>query len=372
MSQIAPQGPLPMNRLPLSRRQFAGRLGAGLVSTGLLGVVGCSPASSTSGAGQAGAAPGTALELLNVSYDPTRELWKEINAAFLKEYVAANPSQPLSFRQSHGGSGSQARAVIDGLEADVATLSLWPDTDAIRKAGLINAGWEERLPNRSLPYTSLVVFVVRKGNPKGIQDWPDLVKEGVEVITPSPKTSGNGRMTLLTAWGYLQAQGKSDDESRAFLKSLYANVPTLDSGARGATATFAQKGIGDVHVTMESEAYLEVEESKGELEIVYPSVSFLHEPHITIVDKVVDKKGTRAIAEAYLKFLYTPAGQAIIAKHYFRPIDPEAAKAAEGKLKSIAGLTLIDITKVAKDWDDAQKKFFDDGGVFDSIYAPKS
>lgn len=355
--------------LPLSRRAFGLRLAAGLSLGSGLALTGCGVSSSGSGSGSAG---GGTVELLNVSYDPTRELWKELNVAFAKKYAAEHKGETVSFRQSHGGSGSQARAVIDGLEADVVTLSLWPDTDAIRKAGLITSGWEGRLPNRSLPYTSLVVFVVRKGNPKGIKDWPDLAREGVEVITPSPKTSGNGRLTLLTAWGYMQTQGKTDEESKEYLRKLYANVPTLDSGARGATSTFAQKGIGDIHITMESEAWLEVEESNGELEVVYPSVSFLHEPHIAIVDTVVDRKGTRAVAEEYLKFLYTPEGQAIIGKHHFRPTDPEALKAIEAKLKPASELTLIDVTKVAKDWDDAQKKFFDDGGIFDTIYAPDS
>lgn len=359
--------------LPLSRRDFGLRLAHGLTLAGGLGLTGCGTSSSGSGSGGATGANGDgAVELLNVSYDPTREMWKEINSAFSETYAAAHPGKTVSFRQSHGGSGSQARAVIDGLEADVATLSLWPDTDAIRKAGLINPGWEDRLPNRSLPYTSLVVFVVRKGNPKGVKDWNDLARDGVEVITPSPKTSGNGRLTLLTAWSYMTVSGKSEDEAKQFLGKIYSHVPTLDSGARGATATFAQKGIGDVHVTMESEAWLEVEESQGELEIVYPSVSFLHEPHVAVVDKVVDKKGSRVVAEEYLKFLYTPAGQAIIAKHYFRPTDPEALKAVEAKLKPSSELTLIDITKVAKDWDDAQKKFFDDGGVFDAIYSKES
>lgn len=357
------------NRIPLSlsRRAFGLRLAAGLSLGSGMTLTGCGTSSTGGGSGSSGS--GGAYELLNVSYDPTRELWKELNAAFTKKYTSDHPGQTISFRQSHGGSGSQARAVIDGLEADIATLSLWPDTDAIRKAGLVAEGWEDRLPNRSLPYTSLVVFVVRKGNPKGIKDWPDLGRDGVDVITPSPKTSGNGRMTLLTAWGYMLTQGKSEAEATEFLRKFYANVPTLDSGARGATATFAQKGIGDVHVTMESEAWLEVEESKGELEILYPSVTFKHEPHITVVDKVVDRKGTRAVAEEYLKFLYTPEGQAIIGKHYFRPTDPEALKAVEAKLKPASELTLIDITNVAQDWDDAQKKFFDDGGVFDAIYS---
>ena len=277
-------------------------------------------------------------------------------------------AQMLSIDQSHGGSGSQARAIIDGLGADVATLSIWTDTDALRKQGLLKEKWEETFENRSVPYTSTVVFVVRKGNPKGIKEWSDVVKSGVSVITPNPKTSGNGRLSFLGAWGSVVLNGGSEADAIQFIKKLYGNAPNLDTGARGATVTFAQKGIGDVHLTMESEAYLEVNEAKGELELVYPSLSILHEPHVAVVDKVVDKKGTRAAAEAYLKFLYSKEGQEIIAKHYFRPTNVEVAEKVAGQFQPIK---LFPITRVVADWDEAQAKFFADGGIFDQIYEKK-
>ncbi len=260
-------------------------------------------------------------ELLNVSYDPTRELWRDLNEAFIEHY-REQTGRKLTINQSHGGSSSQARAVIEGLEADVVTLALWSDTDALRRFGLIqNERWWQRLPNNSLPYYSTIVFVVRKGNPKDIYDWPDFATSGVEVITPNPKTSGNGRLSFLAAWGSVLERGGSEDDARAFVGELYARVPVLDRGAREATATFAQRKIGDVHLTWENEAHLEVAEARGQLEIVYPRFSIRAEPFVAVVDENVDANGTRAEAEAYLKFLYTPAAQEIIAQHHYRPID---------------------------------------------------
>lgn len=312
-----------------------------------------------------GGSSGGAVKLLNVSYDPTRELWKELNQAFIPVYEKES-GQTITIDQSHGSSGSQARSIIDGLEADVATLSIWTDTDALRKNGLLKDNWENTFENRSLPYTSTVVFVVRKGNPKGIKDWSDLVKPGIAVITPNPKTSGNGRLSLLGAWGSVVLNGGTEEQATEFIKKLYLNAPNLDTGARGATMTFAQKGIGDVHITMESEAYLEVKESKGELELVYPPVSILHEPHVAVVDKNVETKGTRAAAEAYLKFLYTKEGQEIIAKHYYRPTDPEIAQKVAEQFQPIK---LFLITDLVPSWEEAQAKFFADGGIFDKIYS---
>ncbi len=306
-------------------------------------------------------APGT--ELLNVSYDPTRELWHDLNDQFLADYEKQT-GRKLTVKQSHGGSGSQARAVIDGLDADVVTLALWSDTDAIRKKGLINAGWEDRLPHRSLPYFSTIVFVVRQGNPKGVKDWPDLVKGDVKVITPDPKISGNGKLSFLAAWGAVLHRGGSEDEARAFVSELYRRVPVLDSGARGATITFAQKEIGDVHLTWENEAYLEVGEAGGKLQVVYPSSSIRAEPYVAVVDANVDRKGTRAAAEAYLKFLYTEEAQETIAQHHYRPIDEKVLARHESRLPK---LDLFPVTRVAANWDDAQAKFFAEGAVFDQI-----
>src|SRR5262245_34117222 len=237
------------------------------------------------------ASTAAAVELLNVSYDPTRELYKAINAAF----TAKHPD--VSIRQSHGGSGTQARAVIDGLDADVVTLALWGDTNAIAKAGLMAKDWDTRLPNNSLPYTSTIVFVVRKGNPKGIKDWPDIVKPGVEIVTPNPKPSGNGKLSFLSAWGYVKSKGGSDADALEFVKKLYAQTPVLDLGARGSTVTFVEKGIGGVHLSWENEAKLEVQEANGEVEIVYPSTSILAQPHVAWVDKNVEHKGTAAVGK---------------------------------------------------------------------------
>jgi sulfate transport system substrate-binding protein len=306
------------------------------------------------------------VELLNVSYDPTRELWRDLNEKFIPSYEQKT-GQKVAIRQSHASSGSQARAVIDGLEADVVTLALWSDTDALRKKGLIQNGWQDRLPNDSLPYYSTIVFVVRKGNPKGIKDWPDLVKEGVEIITPNPKTSGNGRLSFLGAWGAVRQRGGSEDAARDFVTKLYQHTPVLDNGARGSTTTFAQKKIGDVHLTWENEAHLEISETPGELEIVYPPLSIRAEPFVAVVDANVDRKGTRAAAEAYLQFLYTDEAQHVLAKHHYRPIQEEVRKQHIAELPE---LKLFPITAVAESWDDAQQKFFASGAIFDSIYQP--
>jgi sulfate/thiosulfate-binding protein len=302
--------------------------------------------------------------LLNVSYDPTRELWKDLNRAFTKQYADRNGID-IKIEQSHGGSSTQARSVIDGLEADVVTLAMWQDTDAIRKKGLIKEGWEDRFPNRALPYSSTIVFVVRKGNPKDVKDWNDLAREDIQVITPNPKTSGNGKLSFLAAWGYVINKGGSETDAVEFVRKIYKNVPVLDSGARGSTTTFAQKNLGDVHLTWENEAYLEVEEAKGELEIVIPPSSIRAEPHVAVVDSVVERKGTSKIAEDYLNFLYTYEGQEIIAKHNYRPTNPEVLAKHKDTLRDIE---LFPITKIANDWDEAGQRFFADGGVFDQIY----
>ncbi|MBL8797304.1 MAG: sulfate ABC transporter substrate-binding protein [Planctomycetia bacterium] len=310
-----------------------------------------------------------AVTLLNVSYDPTRELWKDLNEKFTAEYEKTT-GVPVEIKQSHGGSGSQARAVIDGLKADVVTLALWPDTDKIRENKLIHDGWEARLPNRSLPYVSTIVFVVRQGNPKGIHDWQDLVKDGnVEIITPSPKTSGNGKLSFLAAWGAIITKGGTEAQAKEFVTKLYGQVPVLDPAARGATTTFAQKNIGDVHLTWENEAYHEIKEFPG-LEIVYPKASFLAEPHVAVVDGNVDRKGpaARAAAEEYLKFLYTDEGQQIIGKHHYRPTQPGAID----KFPQLKKIDLFPITAFSGGWAEANKKFFGDGGVFDQIYQPKA
>jgi sulfate transport system substrate-binding protein len=305
------------------------------------------------------------VELLNVSYDPTRELWRDLNGVFIPRYEKETGTR-LEIKQSHGGSGTQARAVADGLEADVVTLALWSDTDLLRKKGLLADGWEERLPHRSLPYFSTIVFVVRKGNPKAIHAWPDLVKPGVSIITPNPKTSGNGKLSFLAAWGAVIERGGSEQDAREYVTRLYRQTPVLDSGARGSTTTFSQKKIGDVHLTWENEAYLEVEESHGDLELVYPPVSIRAEPYVAVVDATVDRKGTRAAAEAYLKFLYTAEAQEIIAAHRYRPIDPDILRKHADTLPDIR---LFPVTTAAKGgWGEAQEKFFADGAVFDSIY----
>jgi len=308
-----------------------------------------------------------AQTLLNASYDPTRELYQEFNAAFAR-YWKAKTGQAVSVKQSHGGSGAQARAVIEGLDADVVTLALAYDIDAIAQSGMIKTGWQQRLPNNSSPYTSTVVFVVRKGNPKGVKNWADLAKPAIQIITANPKTSGGARWNYLAAWGAaLRQQGGSEQKARQFVTELYRKVPVLDSGARGSTITFVQRGIGDVLLAWENEAYLALQESPGQLEVVTPPTSILAEPPVTVVDKVVDRKGTRAIAEAYLQYLYSPEGQEIAAKRHYRPRDPKiAAKYAD----TFTTVSLFTIDEVFGGWQKAQKTHFADGGVFDQLYRP--
>ena len=306
--------------------------------------------------------------ILNVSYDPTRELWRDINKNFAPRYEKEKGVQ-VSIKQSHGGSSTQARAVIDGLDADVTTLASFLDTDAISKKGLIKPGWVDRLPNRSRPYLSTIVFVVRKGNPKGIKDWPDLVKPGVAVITPNPKTSGNGYISFFAAWGSVVTRGGSRQDAIDYVTKLYKQVPVLDSGARGSTTTFVQKGIGDVHLAWENEAHLEVLEAKGALEIVLPPVSLLAEPQVAVVDANVDRRKTRDVAEAYLKYTYTDEAQEIFAKHFYRPSNEAILKKHLDVFNP--SLKLFPITSIAKDWPDAHRQLVGDGSVFDSIYKPK-
>ena len=310
------------------------------------------------------------VDLLNVSYDPTRELYQDFNAAFVK-FWKAKSGQDLVVKQSHGGSGKQARAVIDGLEADVVTLALAYDVDAIReKSGLLPRNWQQRLPHNSAPYSSTIVFLVRKGNPKKIRDWDDLVKPGVSVITPNPKTSGGARWNYLAAWGYaLKKYGNSDAKAKDFVGRLFRNVPVLDSGARGSTTTFVQRGLGDVLLAWENEAYLAIKElGPGRFEIVTPSLSILAEPTVALVDKVVDKHGTRTVAQAYLNYLYTPEGQEIAAKNYYRP----TLKSVAAKYRQQFGkVNLCTIDKEFGGWQKAQKRHFADGGVFDQIYQPR-
>jgi sulfate/thiosulfate-binding protein len=307
--------------------------------------------------------------LLNVSYDPTRELYQNFNAAFAK-YWKTKSGESVSIKQSHGGSGAQARAVIDGLEADVVTLALAPDTDAIAAKGLVHADWQKRLPQNSSPYTSTIVFLVRKGNPKGIRNWEDLVKPGVSVITPNPKTSGGARWNYLGAWGYVLGKtGKSEAKAKEFVAALYKNVPVLDSGARGSTTTFVERNIGDVLIAWENEAFLALKEfGADKFEIAVPSVSILAEPPVTVVDKVVDKHGTRAVAQAYLEYLYTPEGHEIAAKNFYRPRLVEIEKKYG---KNFAQVKLFTVDEVFGGWGKIQKAHFDDGGVFDQIYQLK-
>ncbi|ATH80136.1 sulfate ABC transporter substrate-binding protein [Ectopseudomonas hydrolytica] len=307
-----------------------------------------------------------AQTLLNVSYDPTRELYTEFNAAFNKHWQGQG-NEAVTIQQSHGGSGKQARAVIDGLRADVVTLALAGDIDELYKLGkLIPENWQERLPDASTPYTSTIVFLVRKGNPKGIKDWDDLVKPGVEVITPNPKTSGGARWNFLAAWAYAQQKYGSEAEAKAFTEKLYKNVPVLDTGARGSTITFVNNGIGDVLLAWENEAFLALKEEGGDnFEIVAPSLSILAEPPVSVVDQNVDKKGTRKVAEAYLNYLYSEEGQRIAAKHFYRPRNQ--AVAAEFA-QQFPQLKLVTIDADFGGWKSAQPKFFNDGGIFDQIY----
>jgi sulfate transport system substrate-binding protein len=307
------------------------------------------------------------VELLNVSYDPTRELYSEFNTAFARHWLA-KANQAVTVRQSHGGSGSQARSVIDGLEADVVTLALAYDIDAIAQAGLISTDWQRRLSQNSAPYTSTIVFLVRKGNPKGIKDWSDLIESGVQVITPNPKTSGGARWNYLAAWEYAKRQpGGTNAKAREFVTQLFRNVPVLDSGARGSTTTFVQRGIGDVLLAWENEAFLAVDEAKGAVEIVVPSISILAEPPVAVVDSVVARKGTTPLAQAYLEFLYTPEGQEIAARHHYRPRDAEVA---ERYASTFAKVELFTIDEAFGGWQTAQRTHFADGGTFDQIYKP--
>lgn len=309
------------------------------------------------------------VEILNVSYDPTRELYVSYNESFTK-YWKDKTGQDVTVNQSHGGSGSQGRAVIDGLEADVVTLALGYDVDAISKSGLINEGWQSRLKDNSAPYTSTIVFLVRKGNPKNIKDWSDLTKDDISVITPNPKTSGGARWNYLAAWGYaLDKNNGNEDAAKEFVTKLYKNVEVLDSGARGATTTFVERGIGDVLIAWENEAYLSVNElGTDKFEIVTPSLSILAEPPVSVVDKVVDNHGTREVSEAYLEHLYSKEGQEIAAKNYYRPRDKEIAEKYKNNFKDIK---LITVDGVFGGWQKAQKTHFADGGIFDQIYVPK-
>jgi sulfate/thiosulfate-binding protein len=304
--------------------------------------------------------------LLNVSYDPTRELYRDINAAFTKDWKAKT-GESVSIRASHGGSGGQARTVIDGLDADVVTLALAPDIDAIAKAtGKIPADWQKRLPNNSSPYTSTIVFLVRKGNPKGIRDWDDLIKPGVAVITPNPKTSGGARWNYLAAWGYALDKWHDEGKAREFVAAIYKNTPVLDTGARGSTITFAQRGLGDVLIAWENDAFLAFDEfGKDRFEIVAPSLSIVAEPPVSLVDGNVDAKGTRKVAEAYLQFLYTPEAQKIIARNHYRPFKPEEADQAV--LDRLTKVKTFTIEGVFGGWDKVQGPHFGAGGIYDSF-----
>ena len=308
-----------------------------------------------------------AITILNVSYDPTRELYREFNAAFEK-YWKGKTGQTVTIRASHGGSGSQARAVIDGLEADVVTLALAFDIDAIANAGLTDKAWQKRLPNNSTPYTSTIVFLVRKGNPKNIKDWSDLVKPGIQVVTPNPKTSGGAQWNYLAAWQYARTlPGGSDASARAFVTQLYKNVPVLDSGARGSTNTFVQRGIGDVLLAWENEAYLAVQESQGKFDIVAPPMSILAEPPVAVVDRIANKRGTTAVAQAYLEYLASPEGQEIAAKNHYRPRDASVLKKYRA---TFAEVKLFTINDAFGGWQAANKAHFASGGTFDQIYQP--
>jgi sulfate/thiosulfate-binding protein len=312
-----------------------------------------------------GSAPAAPSQLLNVSYDPTRELYQQINAAFARRWQATT-EQPITIKQSHGGSGKQARAVIDGLPADVVTLALAYDIDQIAKRGLIASNWQQRLPNNSAPYYSTIVLLVRHGNPKHVRDWDDLIRPDMKVITPNPKTSGGARWNYLAAWGFAQKKYGSPEKAKLFMAKLFRNVPVLDSGARGSTTTFVERGQGDVLIAWENEALLAVNKlAPGKFDIVVPSVSILAEPPVAVVDKVADKHGTRVAAEAYLKFLYTAEAQDIVARNYFRPRNPQVAARYKAKF---ANLPLFTIDRNFGGWAKAQAMHFNDGGLFDQEY----
>ena len=337
----------------MSIRRFAlAALASALVITGVAGPV------------------AAAQTLLNVSYDPTRELYTEFNAAFNTHWQAQG-NEAVTIQQSHGGSGKQARAVIDGLRADVVTLALAGDIDELYKLGkLIPENWQERLPDASTPYTSTIVFLVRKGNPKGLKDWDDLVKPGVEVITPNPKTSGGARWNFLAAWAYAEQKYGSEAEAKAFTEKLYKNVPVLDTGARGSTITFVNNGIGDVLLAWENEAFLAQEElGPDKFEIVVPRQSILAEPSVALVDRNVDRHGTREVAQAYLQYLYSPEGQRIAARHYYRPRSPQYADRAD--VARFPQVQLVTIRQAFGSWEKAQSEHFADGGLFDQIQASK-
>jgi sulfate transport system substrate-binding protein len=345
----------------LPSRQARARLAVALLTalSATIVMVGCSKSGPA-----AGPAPVT---LLNVSYDPTRELYEAVNKAFAAQWLASTGEQ-ITIHQSHGGSGKQARAIIDGLEADVATLALGYDINELARRGhLIADDWATRLPNNSAPYTSTIVFLVRKGNPKNIRDWDDLVRPGVQVITPNPKSSGGARWNYLAAWAWaLKQPGGDDTKAKDFVRRLYKNVPVLDSGARGATVTFVERGIGDVLLAWENEALLAKQNlGSDKVDIVLPSISILAEPPVTVVDKVVDRRGTRKVAEAYLKFLYTPEGQELVARNFYRPRDPQIAAKYASQFPT---LKLVTIDDTFGGWDKAQATHFNDGGTFDQIY----
>ena len=320
---------------------------------------------AASGRDVAGRAP---VEILNVSYDPTRELYRDVNAAFAKEHLEKTGT-PVTVRMSHGGSGKQARAVIDGLKADVVTLALAYDVDVLADRGLVKPGWQSRLPHNSTPYTSTVVFLVRRGNPKGIRDWPDLARPGVSVVTPNPKTSGGARWNYLAAWGSALKSGRGEAGARDLVAGLFRNVAVLDTGARGSTTTFVTRGLGDVLLAWENEAHLALAETgRGRVEIVVPRTSIVAEPPVAVVDAVVDRKGTRAVAEAYLRFLYSPGAQALAARHHYRPRLPEVAARTGRAFPAVATFT---VDELFGGWRAAQKRHFDDGGVFDSLFASR-
>jgi sulfate transport system substrate-binding protein len=339
-----------------AKRWWRSGLGAALLAAGL--------------AGAPARAAAAEVRLLNVSYDPTRELYEQVNAAFAKHWKAKT-GDAVVVRQSHGGSGKQARSVIDGLEADVVTLALAYDVDAVAKSGLLPADWQRKLPHNASPYTSTIVFLVRAGNPKGVKGWDDLVRPGVQVITPNPKTSGGARWNYLAAWAHALAKGGGDEgKAREFVRALFRNVPVLDSGARGSTTTFVERGIGDVLLAWENEAFLVTEQlGKGRFEIVVPARSILAEPPVAVVERNADRHGTRAVAQAYLEFLYGPEGQELAARHSYRPRDPAVAARHGAKFPR---LELVTVDGAFGGWQKAQATHFADGGIFDQIYAPGS